>query len=100
METDPVSVNTIRASSVVSIAFAKTGWVSLCPIFSEMFPPGDNDLVKMLKDDLVDLASQTWGTVVLELLQDVEGLRLAANTCTPRSPYSMQVPSFEQKYNS
>ena len=73
METHPVSVITMRASSVVSIAFAKTGCVSLCTIFSEMFPPG---------------------------LQDVKGLRLAANTCTPRSPYSMHVASFEQKYNS
>lgn len=76
METGPASVNTTRASGVVSMAFANTGLVSLCTIFSKMFPPGGNDLVKVLEDDLADLASQTRRTVVLELLQDVEALWL------------------------
>jgi hypothetical protein len=67
-----------RASGVVSMAFANTGVVSLCTIFSKMFPPGDNDLVKMLGDDLADLASQARRTVVLELLQDVGALWLPA----------------------
>src|SRR5712692_3036991 len=76
METDPVSMITMRASGVVSIAFAKTGLVSLCTSFSEMFPPRDYGLIEMLKDDLADLAPQTWPTVVLILLKNIETLRL------------------------
>jgi hypothetical protein len=76
METDPVSMITMRASGVVSIAFAKTGLVSLCTSFSEMFPPSHYDLIEMLKDDLADLAPQTRPTVVLILLKNIETLRL------------------------
>ena len=94
METDPVSVITIRASGVVSMAFAKTGLVSLCTIFSEMFPPGDNDLVKMFKDDLANLASQTRRTVELELLQDVEALWLKPILALRIPLYSMHVHRF------
>src|SRR5437879_4014470 len=49
METDPVSMITMRASGVVSIAFAKTGLVSLCTSVSEMFPPSDYDLIETLR---------------------------------------------------
>ena len=44
----------ISASGVVSIAFAKTGFVLLCTISPEMFPPGSGDLIEMLKYDLID----------------------------------------------
>jgi hypothetical protein len=43
------------------MAFANTGLVSLCTIFSKTFPPGDHDLVKMLEDDLADLTSKRSG---------------------------------------
>jgi hypothetical protein len=49
----------MSASGVVSIAFAKTGFVLLCTIPSEMLSPSSNDLIEMLKDYLSHLASQT-----------------------------------------
>ena len=42
----------MSASGVVSIAFAKTGFVLLCTIPSEMLPPNNNDLIEMLKDHI------------------------------------------------
>ena len=48
----------MSASGLVSIAFAKTGFVLLCTIPSEMLPPGNDDLIEMLKDDLAHLTSQ------------------------------------------
>ena len=62
----------MSASGVVSIAFAKTGFVLLRTIPSEMLPPSSNDLIEMLKDSLTHLASQTWRAVVLKIRNDIE----------------------------
>jgi hypothetical protein len=66
----------MSASGVVSIAFAKTGFVLLCTISSEMLPPSNNDLIEMLKDYLSHLASQTRRAVVFKILDDIETVRL------------------------
>src|ERR1017187_1048661 len=66
----------MSASGVVSIAFAKTGFVLLCTIPSEMLPPGHNDLIKMLEDDLAHLASQSRRRVVFKILDDIETVRM------------------------
>jgi hypothetical protein len=58
---------TMSAAGVVSIAFAKTGFVLLSTIPSEMLPPSNGDLIEMLEDDLAYLAPQTRGAVVFEL---------------------------------
>src|ERR1039457_7051319 len=76
IETGPVSVVTISVSGVVSMAFAKTGFVLLCTMPSEASPPSNNDLVEMLKDDLAYLASQTRRAIVFELLSDIEAARM------------------------
>ena len=60
---------------MVSIAFAKTGFVLLCTISSETLPPGSPDLVQMLEDFLAYLAPQTWRQVVLKILNDIETVR-------------------------
>ena len=81
---------------MISIAFARTGLVSLCTIFSEMFPPSKNDLVEMQKDDLANLAPQTRGTVVFELFEDIETLRLQPILALRVPLYSIgSLPSFE-----
>ncbi len=54
------------------MAFAKTGCVSLCTVSSEMIPPGGDNLVEMLEDDLANLAAQRRSAVILELLHDIE----------------------------
>jgi hypothetical protein len=59
---------------VVSIAVAKTGFVLLCTISSETLPPGSYDPIKMLKDDLAHLASQTGRAVVFKILNDIEAV--------------------------
>jgi hypothetical protein len=66
----------MSASGVVSIAFAKTGFVLLCTIPSEMLPSSENDLIEMLKDYLPHLASQAGRAVVFEVLDDIEAVRL------------------------
>jgi hypothetical protein len=67
---------TMSASGVVSIAFAKTGFVLLSTIPSEMLPPSNNDLIEMLEDDLAYLAPQTRCAVVFELLNHIETIRM------------------------
>ena len=62
----------MRASGVVSIAFAKTGFVLLCTIPSETLPPGSYHLVEMLKDYLAHFEAQTRRAVVLKILNDIE----------------------------
>jgi hypothetical protein len=62
----------MSASGVVSIAFAKTGFVLLCTIPSETLPPGINDLIEMFEDYLTHLASQTRRAVVFKILDDIE----------------------------
>ena len=89
----------ISASGVVAITLANTGFALLCTMFSKMFPPSRDDLVKMLKDDLAYLASQTRRTVVLELLIDIEGVRVQPILAL-RSPFTActcigSLPSFE-----
>jgi hypothetical protein len=76
MDTEPFSRITISASGVVSIAFASTGFVLLCTIASEMLPPSGNDLIEMVKDYLTHFASQTWRAVILEILGDIETVRM------------------------
>jgi len=49
----------MSASGVVSIAFAKIGFVLLCTTPSETLPPCNSDLIEMLKDYLANLVSQT-----------------------------------------
>jgi hypothetical protein len=49
IETDRSSMIGISASGVVSIAFAKTGFVLLCTISSEPLPPCSYYLIEMLK---------------------------------------------------
>jgi hypothetical protein len=66
----------MSASGVASIAFAKTGFVLLCTIPSEMLPPCNNDPIEMLKDYLPHLASQTRCAVVLKIFDDIETVRL------------------------
>jgi hypothetical protein len=41
-----------------------------------MFPPGGSDLIEMLKDYLPHLASQTRCAAVLEILDDIETVRV------------------------
>jgi hypothetical protein len=99
IDTEPLSVITMSASGVVSIAFAKTGFVLLSTIPSEMLPPGSNDLIEMLKDDLPHLASQTRRAVVLKILDDIETLRLQP-LLAQRLPFTActcigSLPSFE-----
>jgi hypothetical protein len=50
---------TMSASGVVSIALAKTGFVLLSKIPSEVLPPSRNDPIEMLEDDLAYIAAQT-----------------------------------------
>jgi hypothetical protein len=69
----------MSASGVVSIAFAKIGFVLLCTIPSEMFPPGNNELIEMLEmleNYLAHLASQTRRAVVFKILDDIETVRI------------------------
>jgi len=56
IDTEPPSMIRMRASGVVSIAFAKMGLVLLCKVSSKMFTPSDNDLIEMLKNYLAHLA--------------------------------------------
>ena len=67
---------TISASGVAAIALANIGFVLLGTGLSKVFPPSPDDLVKMLKNDLAHLASQSWRTVILEFFVDVECLRV------------------------
>ncbi len=66
----------MSASGVASIALAKTGFVSLFTIPSKMFPPCGDDLIEMLENDLADFPAQTGRQVVLEVLDNVEALRI------------------------
>jgi len=63
-------------------------------IASRIFPPGVNDLVEMLKDNLTDLASQPRRTVVFELLSDIETVRMHPILELRVSLYSMHVHRF------
>jgi hypothetical protein len=69
-------VITISASGVVSIAFAKTGFVLLCTIPSKVLPPSVNDLFEVREDYLSHFASQTWRAVVFKFFDDIETLGL------------------------
>ena len=48
----PLSITTMSASGVVSMAFANTGLVLLSTASSKMLAPCGDDLVEMLEDDL------------------------------------------------
>jgi hypothetical protein len=76
METDPASVVTISALGVVAIALANTGFILLSTVLSQVFPPSRHDLIEMLKNDLAHLPPQPRRAIVLELLFDIEGLRV------------------------
>jgi hypothetical protein len=56
-DTEPPSIIRMSASGVVSIAFAKIGFVLLCKVPSKMLTPCGNDLIEMLKNYLAHLAS-------------------------------------------
>ena len=62
----------MSASGVVSIAFAKIGFVLLCTIPSKMLPPCINDLFEVREDYLSHFASQTWRAIVFEFFYDIE----------------------------
>ena len=102
-DTEPLSRIKMSASGVVSMAFARTGFVLLCTIPSQVFPPSSNDLIEMLKDYLAHLASQTRRAIVLKFLCDIETVRLQPITCTylhSASPFTActcigSLPSFE-----
>jgi hypothetical protein len=66
----------MSAAGVVSIAFAKTGFVLLCTVPSELLAPGSHDLIEMRKDYLAHLASQTRRAVVFKVLDDIETIRM------------------------
>jgi hypothetical protein len=76
IDTDPLSIITISASGVVSIAFAKTGFVLLCTIPSKVLPPRINDLLEVRKDYLSHFASQTRRAVVFKFFDNIETLGL------------------------
>ena len=61
---------------MVSIAFAKTGFVLLCTIPSKVLPPSINDLFEVRKNYLSHLASQTWRAVVFKFFDDIETVGL------------------------
>jgi hypothetical protein len=61
---------------VVSIALARTGFVLLSTISSKTLPPCSNDLIEVLEDNLAHLASQSRRAVVLEILNDIETIRV------------------------
>jgi hypothetical protein len=88
----------ISASGVVSIAFAKTGFVLLCTISSKLLPPGSYYLIEMLKDDLAHLAPQTRRAVVFKILNDIE--TVPSQYLHSASPFTActcigSLPSFE-----
>ena len=66
----------MSAAGVVSIAFAKTGFVLLSTILSEMLAPSNNDLLEVREDDLAYLAPQTRRAVVFELFNDIETIQM------------------------
>jgi hypothetical protein len=66
----------MSAAGVVLIALAKTGFVLLCTIPSELLTPSRNDLIEMFKDYLSHLATQTRRAVVFKILNDIETVRL------------------------
>ena len=66
----------MSASGVVSIAFAKTGFVLLCNVPSEMLPPGGNDPIEMPEDYPAHLAPQTRRAVILEIFHNIEAVRV------------------------
>src|SRR5690242_20092954 len=72
IDTDRSSMIRTSASGVVSIAFAKTGFVLLCTISPEPLPPCSYYLIEMLKDDLTNLAMQARRAVVLKIFNDIE----------------------------
>src|SRR5664279_4825237 len=76
IDTDPLSMITISASGVVSIAFAKTGFVLLCTIPSKVLPPSIDDLFEVCKDYLSHLASQAWRAIVFIFFDDIESVWL------------------------
>ena len=81
---------------MVSIAFAKTGFVLLCNVPSEMLPPGGNDPIEMPEDYPAHLAPQTRRAAILEIHRNIEAVRvqpvlafrisLTACTCVGSAP--------------
>jgi len=59
IDTDSPSRIRTKPSTVVSIAFARTGCVLLGTISSKTLTPCSNDLIEMLKNDLTHFAPQT-----------------------------------------
>jgi hypothetical protein len=89
----------MSAAGVVLIAFAKTGFVLLCTIPSELLTPSRNELIEMFKDYLSHLATQTRRAVVFKILNDIETVRLDPILALP-SPFTActcigSLPSFD-----
>jgi hypothetical protein len=66
----------MSASGVVSIAFARTGFVLLATVTSEMFSPASYELIEMFEDYLAYLAPETRRAVVFKILDDIETVRV------------------------
>ena len=91
----------MSASGVVSIALAKTGFVILCTIPSEMLPPSSNDLIEMLKNYLA-ASRRKRGVQLYSKFDYVETVRVQPRLALCLSLHRMHVhrslPSFEEKW--
>ena len=90
----PLSIRTISASGVVSIAFANIALVLLFTMSSKTSALCSDDLVEMLEDNLAHLASQAWRAVVFKILSDVETVRMDPILALGISLYCMHVHWF------
>ena len=81
----------MSASDVVSIAFASTGLILLCTTTSNMLPPRRNDL-----------ATQTRRAIPLELLSNIEAVRVQPVLALGVSLYRMHVasPAYTGRYRT
>jgi hypothetical protein len=84
----------MSASGVVSIALAKTGFVLLCTVPSEVPLPRGNDLIEVFENYLAYFAPQAWRAVVLEILDDIETVRVQPVLTLCVSLYRMHVHRF------
>jgi hypothetical protein len=89
----------MSAPGVVSIAFAKTGFVLLCNVLSETLPPGGNDPIEMPEDYPAQLAPQTRRAAILEIIHNIEVVRvrpvLAPGISLTACTWIGSAPSFE-----
>jgi len=97
---DAWASRTTSASGVVSMAFAKIGFVLLCTIPSKMFPPGNNELIEMFEDDLSHFTPQTRRAVVFKNPRQYRNGPACSQYLHSASPFTActcigSLPSFE-----